>query len=189
MKLICGLGNPGKKYAHTKHNVGFLLLDRYARENNFKIDTIKFKSLMAKVNIRGEQVIFLKPQTYMNLSGEAIRDVINYFKIDLEDVLIIYDDIDIEVGTIRIRKKGSAGTHNGMRNILYHLRSEDFPRMRIGISRDKKIDLKIDVLNNFSKEEALIINKVFDASVKAIDEFIVNGVDSTMNKFNGKVDV
>ena len=133
MYVIVGLGNPGKKYENTRHNMGFLAVDVLAEKYDIKVNKIKFKSLVGEGRIAGEKVVLAKPQTYMNLSGEAVREIVDFYKIEPQQLIVIYDDIDIDTGAIRIRKKGSAGTHNGMRNILYQIRTEDFPRIRVGI--------------------------------------------------------
>ena len=133
MYIIAGLGNPGKKYENTRHNMGFLAVDLLAEKYDIRIDKIKFKALVGEGRIAGQKVLLVKPQTFMNLSGQSIVEIMNFYKEDVENLIVIYDDIDIPTGTIRIRKKGSAGTHNGMRNIVYLLGDDGFPRIRVGI--------------------------------------------------------
>ena len=138
MKIIAGLGNPGREYENTKHNVGFLTIDILAEKYGIKVNKIKFKGLVGEGMIGGQKVLLVKPQTYMNLSGQCIREVMAFYKLDPEDLTVIYDDIDLPMGNLRIRKKGSAGTHNGMRSIIYDLQEDGFPRIRIGIGGDRK---------------------------------------------------
>lgn len=141
MYIIAGLGNPGKKYENTRHNMGFTAIDLLAEKFGIKVNKLRFKALTGEGRIAGQKVLLIKPQTYMNLSGESVRMALDYYKEPPENLIVIYDDIDIPTGSIRIRKKGSAGTHNGMRNILYQIQSEDFPRIRVGIGSGKKDDL------------------------------------------------
>lgn len=185
MKLIIGLGNPGKKYELTRHNIGFIVLDYFSKKINKPISKIKFKSYYNEVFIGSEKVILLKPQTYMNLSGEAVRSVVEYYGIDLEDILIIYDDVDIEFGKIRIRKNGSGGTHNGMKNIIYHLNSDQFSRIRIGIGKPVHTELINYVLERFPKDNWDELRTVVIKASEAIETFIADGIDSTMNNYNG----
>ena len=150
MKLIVGLGNPGKEYDKTRHNVGFMVMDRLADVLNVSIDMKKFKGEYAKLKYQGEDVILLKPMTYMNNSGESVIQVMNYFKIDVDDLLVIYDDMDMPVGKLRLRKTGSAGGHNGIKNIIAHLNSQDFKRIRVGIDRHKYMNVADYVLSRLS---------------------------------------
>lgn len=184
MKLIIGLGNIGKEYENTRHNIGFMVLDEYAKSKfDFKNDA-KLKSNIAITNISGEKVIFIKPTTYMNLSGEALRATLNFYKIDIEDILVIYDDLDLPTGKLRIRTKGSAGGHNGIKSIIANLGTQDFKRVKIGI--DKAPYSVVDyVLGKFSKEELININEGIDKAIKVIDEFIKNTpFDKIMNMYN-----
>ena len=155
MYIIAGLGNPGKKYENTRHNMGFLAVDLLAEKYGIRIDKIKFKALVGEGRIAGQKVLLVKPQTYMNLSGQSIVEVMNFYKVEIENLIVIYDDIDIPTGTIRLRKKGSAGTHNGMRNIVYLLGDDGFPRIRVGIGRTdgKQPDLIHYVTSGVPKEE------------------------------------
>lgn len=164
MYIIVGLGNPGKEYDTTRHNVGFYMLDIFAKENAIEISKKKFKGLLGQVKINGEDVILLKPQTYMNLSGESLSEIVTYYKIPSENIVVIYDDIDINFEEIRYRESGSAGTHNGMKSIIQHIKTNEFKRIRIGINneKDKRQDLSSYVLGNFSKEEQeLLKDKVY----------------------------
>lgn len=186
MKLIVGLGNKGKEYTNTRHNVGYDFIDKcipYFNENeNF---SEKFKSLFQTININGEKIIFQKPQTYMNLSGEAIREIVNFYKLDIEkDVLVIYDDMDIDLGKFKIRGNGSSAGHNGIKSIISHL-GDKFIRVKIWIGA-KKNDTISHVLGKFSKEEQEQINIVYDKLYDVIKDFIKNDVNFLMNKYNRK---
>lgn len=185
MKLIVGLGNPGKKYELTRHNAGFLVMDYLAREWKAPITKVKFKSYYCELNIGGEKVVLLKPQTYMNLSGEAVQSAIRYYDIDLSDVLVIYDDIDVTFGKLRIRKQGSGGTHNGMRNIIYLLKSDAFPRIRVGIGREDNQPLHDYVLRKFPKEDWDELREMIIRAAGAVECFIREGIDQSMNRYNG----
>ncbi len=186
MYLIVGLGNPGKKYELTRHNMGFITVERLAEKEGIKISRAKFKSLMGEGMIGGEKVVLLKPQTYMNLSGEAVREAFNYFKIEPEKMMVVYDDIDIPLGSLRIRKSGSAGTHNGMRSVIYQLGIDDFPRMRIGIGEQEKGkgDLISHVIGKVTEEEKEVLRTTIDSGVEAIRAYITDGIDLAMNRFN-----
>lgn len=185
--LIAGLGNPGKKYIDTRHNVGFDMLDVIASANGIKVSKVKFKALIGVGKIKGRDVILAKPQTYMNLSGESIREIAQYYKIPPERIIIIYDDIALELGRIRIRKKGSAGGHNGMKNIIYHLKTEDFPRIRIGVGApDSQEDIKNYVLDKFSKTDISVLTNVAKDMPAVVNTIIEHGMDTAMNKYNQK---
>ena len=149
MYIIAGLGNPGKKYENTRHNMGFTAIDLLAEKFGIKVNKLRFKALTGEGRIAGQKVLLIKPQTYMNLSGESVRMALDYYKEPPENLIVIYDDIDIPTGSIRIRKKGSAGTHNGMKSIIYDLQFDDFPRLRIGIGTDRKEDMIHFVLFNY----------------------------------------
>ena len=181
--LIVGLGNPDKKYVNTRHNVGFEMIDVLASYANIKVNKVKCKALIGEGRIGGNSVILAKPQTYMNLSGESVMELSNYFKIPAENIVVMYDDISLDVGKIRIRQKGSAGGHNGMKNIIYHLQNDDFPRVRFGIGAPMG-DLADYVLSNFSKDETkLLIESA--KNVPDIIELIINGnILKAMNKYN-----
>ncbi|MCD1146815.1 aminoacyl-tRNA hydrolase [Peptoniphilus sp. KCTC 25270] len=185
--LIVGLGNPGLKYRYTRHNVGFLTVDAIAEELNIPVKTIKFKGLYGEGRIGSKKVRLLKPETYMNLSGESVREAMNYFKIPPEEVLVLVDDIDIEFGSIRIRKKGSAGTHNGLKSIIYQIQSDTFPRIKLGVGQKlPQQDLASFVLSGFSTDEGKVIEKTIETAKDAAIEIVKNGVDIGMNKYNSK---
>lgn len=184
MKLIVGLGNPGREYNNTRHNIGFMCIDKIAE--NFKVDFTlnKFSGLYTQFNYKGEKIILLKPGKYMNLSGEVVRDFVNFFKIDINDVLIICDDLDTKVGTYRLRYKGSSGGHNGLKNIELHLSTKEYKRIKVGISNDKNIDTKDYVLGRFTKEEIELINPIIDKMPNIIEDYLNLPFDNVMNKYN-----
>ena len=185
--IIVGLGNPGDKYEKTRHNVGFNVIDLLAKEYSIDVSKLKHKALIGEGRVGTEKVILVKPMTYMNLSGESVADICNYYNVDLENVIVIYDDIDLDVGKIRIRKKGSGGTHNGMRSIIKCLGSNEFPRVRVGISKPKNgQDLADFVLSRFSKEDEKSLQESFENSVAAVDCAIRNDLDLAMNRYNMK---
>lgn len=186
MLVIAGLGNPGRKYENTKHNMGFLVLEAFAEKNDIRIRKIKHKALVGEGIVAGKKVLLVKPQTYMNLSGESLREVVQYYDIEPEELMVVYDDVDIPMGTIRLRKKGSAGTHNGMRSIIYQLQFDDFPRLRMGIGAEKKGDMVDFVLTGFSKEEAEKIRESIATAVSALECWIDRGIDIAMNEYNPK---
>lgn len=184
MYIIVGLGNPGKKYENTRHNMGFIAVDLLAEEYGIKVDKIKFKALVGEGRIAGRKVLLVKPQTYMNLSGQSVMEVMNYYKEDIENLIVIYDDIDIPTGSIRLRKKGSAGTHNGMRNIVYLLQDDGFPRIRVGIGSDKKVDLTDYVISGVTKKEKDLLEDALTRAAKAAACIVEKGIDKAMNEYN-----
>ena len=185
MYLIVGLGNPEEEYARTRHNMGFDVINKISEKHNIKVNKSKFNSLYGTGIINGEKVILLKPQTYMNLSGNAVRDFMNFYKILSKDIIVIYDDLDIEPGIIKIRKKGGSGTHNGMKSVVHEIQTEDFPRIRIGIGNPEyKNDLLNFILTRIPDEEYKILEKAQENATKAIEEIISNGIDAAMNKYN-----
>ncbi|SKC91194.1 aminoacyl-tRNA hydrolase [Maledivibacter halophilus] len=184
MYLVVGLGNPGKKYAQTRHNVGFEVIDYLAYRNNIEIKKIKHKALVGEGRIQGEKVMLVKPQTFMNLSGQSVLEILEYYKVDLNKLIVIYDDIDIDLGKIRIRKKGSGGTHNGMRNIIYLLQKDDFPRVRIGIGRPAHGDLVSYVIGKFQEDEKEDIILSIRLAAEALESIVGEGIDKAMNKYN-----
>ena len=188
MYMIAGLGNPGREYAHTRHNVGWDTLDILADKNNISIDTGKFKALIGKGMIEGEKVILVKPLTYMNLSGESLRLAADYFKINVEtELIVVYDDIYLSPGNVRIRKQGSAGGHNGMKSIIGHLGTEEFMRVRIGVGeKPKGYDLKDYVLSHFSDEDRTAVEEGLIKAANAVETILSNGVDAAMTEFNRK---
>lgn len=184
MFLIIGLGNPGKEYENTRHNIGFEAIDYLAKEYNIQLNRTKFKGVCGEGFIGTEKVIILKPSTYMNLSGESIRAAMDFYKLSEEDVLVIYDDISLEVGKIRIREKGSAGGHNGIKSTISHLGTDVFSRIKIGVGQPKG-NLVNHVLGKFSKEEQEVLDETLEAVVKATEVLIKYDTKEAMNKYNG----
>ena len=175
MKLIVGLGNIGHEYEGTRHNVGFSTIDKLADKMNVEFSVeARFKGLIAQTNQTGEKVILLKPTTYMNLSGDSIRLVKDFYKIDIEDILIICDDLDMEVGKIRFRTKGSAGGHNGLKSIIANLGTETFNRIKVGISRDRNIPVPDWVLSRFKGDDAIVVNNAFEHVANCIYDYLNN---------------
>lgn len=186
MKLIVGLGNPGKEYENTRHNVGFMVLDNYALKNNLTFNRMKFSGSYCEINKNNEKIILLKPQKFMNLSGEVVRDFVKFYKINLEDILIVSDDLDMPVGKIKLREKGSCGGHNGLRNIEMHLGTINYKRLKVGISKDKRFDTKDYVLSKFNNEDMKLIKNSVDISSNIIEDFFNNDFNNLMNKYNKK---
>ncbi len=184
MKLIVGLGNPGKEYYNTRHNIGFDVIDNYLNENNLTLEKSKFNGLYTQTIINGEKVIFLEPQKYMNLSGEVVKKYVDFFKINIEDILIIHDDLDQELGKIKLKQNSSSGGHNGIKNIELHLGTKDYKRLKIGISNNKNVDTKDYVLGKINKEDRGIIDKSIKISSNIIDDFIKMDFSELMNKYN-----
>lgn len=182
--VIAGLGNPGEKYEYTRHNAGFLVMDIIEEKTGIKVSRLKHKALTGTGTIAGHKVMLVKPQTYMNLSGESIREIMNYYKIPTESLIVIYDDIDLPPGDIRIRKKGSAGTHNGMKSIVYQLGSDDFPRIRVGIGDRRKGNLADYVIGSMTQEEAAELKPVFEKCADAAISIVRDGIDRAMNRYN-----
>lgn len=174
--MIVGLGNPGKEYENTRHNLGFMFLDYLEEKYNFKIYTKKFNSLISEIYLNNEKVIFVKPQTYMNLSGQAVQKVMKFYKINSKDILVIFDDLDIPFGEVRYKQNGSGGTHNGMKNIVQMINTKEFPRIKIGIGNIKheKQDLKDFVLEKFSKSQKDEINNIFEKAYEKLLLFLDN---------------
>lgn len=188
MYLVAGLGNPGKQYDMTRHNIGFEVIDFIAEQLNVKVNKLKFKALYGEARIGAEKVLLVKPQTFMNLSGESIREFCGFYKIPPEKTIIINDDTAIDIGKLRIRAKGSAGGHNGLKSVIYQLNSDNFPRIRIGIGApsNKNYDLADFVLGKFSREEIPVLEEAIVKASEAAAEIIQNSVDSAMNKFNSR---
>ncbi|MCI6692612.1 MAG: aminoacyl-tRNA hydrolase [Clostridium sp.] len=184
MFLIVGLGNPGREYDGTRHNIGFEAIDYISSKNNIDINKSKFKGMFGEGFIKGQKVILLKPTTYMNLSGESIREVINFYKIDNNKIIVIYDDISLEIGKLRIREKGSAGGHNGIKSIIANMGTDAFPRIKIGVGQPKG-DLVSHVLGRFNKDEEEDLKEVIEASNKATEIIIQYGAKQAMNELNG----
>lgn len=184
MKLIVGLGNPDKEYEKTRHNVGFMVMDRLADVLNVSIDNKKFKGEYVKFKYHGEDVILLKPMTYMNNSGESVIQVLNYFKMDVEDLLIVYDDMDMPVGKLRLRQSGSAGGHNGVKSVIAHTNTQNFKRIRVGIDKHPHIKVVDYVLGRFTKDEQPLIDEGIENAVKAIEMYLDKDFVAAMNAFN-----
>lgn len=188
-KVFCivGLGNPEKKYENTRHNIGFDVIDAIAEKYSIAVRERGFKALFGKGVIEGQRVLLVKPQTYMNLSGKSVREVLDYYKIDPEDLVVISDDIALAVGQIRIRKRGGAGGHNGLKNIIKHLGTEDFVRVRMGVGeKPREWDLVDYVLGHFPKEEREIVDESVKEAVSAVGIVLTDGVDRAMNTYNRK---
>ena len=185
MYLIVGLGNPEEEYKNTRHNMGFDTINKLANDYNIEMNKQKFKAIYGMGIIEGKKVILLKPQTYMNLSGESIIEWVNFYKLAMDKLIIVYDDIDVEPATIKIRKKGSAGSHNGMKSVIQSLNTENFTRIRVGIGKPEyKGDMINYVIGKLPKEEYEELQKGTELAKKAIVEILANGVDIAMNKFN-----
>ena len=184
--IIVGLGNPGKEYEYTRHNAGFLTLERLSEKYNVKINKLKFKSLYSDVLISGKRCLLLKPSTYMNKSGEAVREVMNFYKVPIEKVIVVFDDISLEPSHIRIKRKGTDGGHNGIKNIIYLTGKDNFPRIKIGVGKKPhpQYNLADWVLSSFKKEEEKLISEAFDKAVQAIEIIVAGDIDKAMNEFN-----
>ena len=189
MYIIAGLGNPTLQYEGTRHNVGFDVIDTLADRYNISVDTRKSRALIGKGMIEGHKVILAKPQTFMNLSGESIRSLADYYKVDVEtELLVIYDDVSLDVGQLRIRKKGSAGGHNGIKNIILNLGTDVFPRIKVGVGeKPKKYDLADYVLGHFSKAEKEQMDEGYKKAASAVDMILNGEMDVAMNEYNRKV--
>ncbi len=186
MYLIVGLGNPGRDYARTRHNVGFVALDYLAQCYNIPVERLKFKGAYGEGRIAGEKCTLLKPHTYMNLSGESVRDCAEFYKVPPENIIVMYDDVALPVGSVRIRPGGSAGGHNGMKSIIYQLNSDQFPRVRFGVGAPEH-DMVNHVLGKFSYEDGVAVTSAIKSIESIIPEIITNGVQSAMNKYNKTV--
>lgn len=183
MYLIAGLGNPGDEYKNTRHNVGFDVIDLLSKKYNIQINRSKYKGIYGEGSIGNEKVILLKPQTFMNLSGESIVEWLNFYKLPLEKFIVVYDDISLEVGRIRIRGEGSAGGHNGIKSIIKCLPSQEFKRVRVGVGAPKG-ELVSHVLGKFSKDEREKVEKAFEAAVNSLEAIMEYGVEEAMNRYN-----
>ncbi|MCB6416507.1 aminoacyl-tRNA hydrolase [Faecalimonas umbilicata] len=189
MFIIVGLGNPTLQYEGTRHNVGFDVIDKIAAEYNISVDYRKSRAYIGKGIINGQKVILAKPQTYMNLSGESVRSLVDYYKVDEEsELLVIYDDVSLDVGQLRIRKKGSAGGHNGIKSIISHLGTDVFQRIKVGVGeKPKNYDLADYVLGHFSKAEKELMEEGYDRAVNAVSLIVAGEVDTAMNEYNKKI--
>ncbi len=186
MKIIVGLGNPTDKYKGTRHNIGYMAIDKIAEANKITINQHKHKAMVGSGFIGAERVLLMKPLTYMNLSGESVRAAADFYKIEVEDILIIYDDISLEPGKLRIRKKGSAGGHNGIKSIIAHMGGDTFPRIRVGIGGERHpgMDLADYVLGHFDKEEMVVIDGALENAAKAAELIMADDMDAAMNQYN-----
>ncbi len=185
MYVVVGLGNPGKDYTKTRHNIGFNVVDLIAKRNNINLNKIKFQSVYGEGIIGGEKILLMKPQTFMNNSGISVRDVYQYYKIPIENIIVIVDDIDIDFSTVRIRAKGSAGSHNGLKSIINYLGNENFPRVKVGIGKKyENQDLASFVLSRFSPDEQEDINISLVTAAEAVESIIKDGINQAMNKYN-----
>lgn len=186
LTVIAGLGNPGSKYENTRHNAGFIAIDLLSKKYGIKVDRLKHRALTGDGLINGERVLLVKPQTFMNLSGESIRDIVQWYKVPAENLIVIYDDVDLPAGALRIRSKGSSGTHNGMKSVIYQLQSDGFPRIRIGIGKAPEgWDLADYVLGRFGADEAPIVAGCIERAAEAAALIVSEGVAAAMNRYNG----
>ncbi len=186
MKLIVGLGNPGNKYKKTRHNVGFIAIDNYAKSKGILINKIKFDCLYGEYYHENEKIILLKPQNYINLSGEGIKKIMDFYKINVEDVLIICDDLNLELGILKLKRRGSSGGHNGLKNIELNLGTKDYKRLKIGISSNKDMDRSAYVLGKFTDNEYITIENIMKIVPNIIDDYLKLTFSNLMNKYNKK---
>ena len=185
MYYIVGLGNPGLQYENTRHNVGFMTIDYLAKKHNINVKKLKHKALYGQGEISGQKVMLIKPQTYMNNSGESVRDFKNFYKFDDDKLIVIFDDIDIDFGRIRIKKKGSAGTHNGMKSIIYQTQTDKFPRIKIAVGQKPEyMNLANFVLSGFHGEDVDIVREEIIMAAEAIEMMLDTNIDKAMNKYN-----
>jgi PTH1 family peptidyl-tRNA hydrolase len=186
--LIVGLGNPGRNHAFNRHNIGFMAVDRMAARHDIELKRVQNKAIIGNGRLAGRPVFLAKPQTFMNLSGEAVGPLANFYKIPLENILVIYDELDIPFGVLRLREKGGAGGHNGMRSLIQHL-GNDFARLRLGIGRPPgRMDAAAYVLQDFGRDELPVVSEMLSVAVEAIECFVREGIDLAMSRFNGPVD-
>ena len=186
--IVVGLGNPGSQYEHTRHNAGFLAIDRLAESLGTKIDRAKYKALVAEVSIEGKRVLLMKPQTYMNLSGEAVGEAARFYKVPAERIIVLSDDISLAVGRLRVRRKGSDGGHNGLKSIRAHIGSDAYPRIKIGVGEKPhaEYDLADWVLSAFSAEELKLLSQASDSIEKGLRKILADDMDGAMQLCNGK---
>lgn len=184
MKLIVGLGNPGLEYIHTRHNVGFDLLDYICKKNNIDFTKQQFNANYAVTRVDGERILMIKPLSYMNLSGGVVKKFVDYFKLLPEDILVIQDDLDMPLGRVKIVKNSSSGGHNGIKDIEKNLKSKDYVRLKIGIGKNKEIDTKDYVLSKFSKEETKELEEIYNKLLEIPTDFCLISVERMMNKYN-----
>ena len=187
MYLIVGLGNPEPEYERTRHNMGFDVINKLAQNNDISLNKTKYNAIYGTGIIKNEKVILIKPQTFMNNSGESVVEFVRFYKEPLEKVIVVYDDMDTDVGKIRVRAKGGPGSHNGMKSLVHELKSEDFPRIRVGIGKPKNEFDRIDyVIGRIPNEEYIVLQEGEDLAVDAVEYWIENGIDNTMNVYNVK---
>ncbi len=187
VKLIAGLGNPGARYARSRHNVGFMIADRFAREHEMNFLRRRFNAEVAEGEVTGKRVIVIKPHTFMNSSGDAVGKFFSFYKVAPHDLLVIYDDLDLPLGKLRLRPRGSSGGHHGMESIIAHIGTSDFPRLRVGIGRPNP-DADIDhVLGEFEADEMRVMNETIARAAQAIDVWLADGITKAMNEFNSDV--
>ncbi len=184
MYLIVGIGNVGEEYCNTRHNIGFMMLDYYVKSKNLTFSKEKFNGDYIEEKINDKKVIYLKPKSYVNLTGEVLRKYVDFYKIPIENILIIVDDINLKIGRLRLREKGSSGGHNGLKNIFLHLGTENIKRLRIGVSNDKKYNMKDYVLSKFTKDDMKILNDKKEKIIEIIENFPICNFDKLMNKYN-----
>ena len=188
MRIIIGLGNPAREYQATRHNIGFYTITRLSDEYNIPLDFKKHKAICGRGYIGGEKVVLAQPQTYMNLSGESVRELVDFYKVTNEEIIVIYDDVALDVGQLRIRAKGSAGGHNGIKNIIAHLGTQEFPRIRIGVGeKPKNWDLADYVLGRFADEEQPVIREALGRAANACECIITDGIEEAMNRYNRRL--
>jgi PTH1 family peptidyl-tRNA hydrolase len=186
MKLIVGLGNPGLLYKNTRHNVGFEAIEAFCNENNIKLNTNKYDGVFAIETINEQKVLVLRPLKYINLSGEVIAKFINFYNIAIEDVLIVHDDMDLELGRFKLKESGSSAGHNGLKNIEEQLKTQDYKRLKIGISKNNELNKRDYVLGKFNKNEKLVINDIIKESTSILNDFLYISFSNLMNKYNKK---
>lgn len=185
MYLIIGLGNPEPEYSKTRHNMGFDTVNKIANKYKIDMNRTKFNAIYGSGIVEGEKVVLVKPQTFMNLSGQAVREFVNFYKVEKDNLIIIYDDMDIEKGTMKIRKKGGPGNHNGMKSIVQEIASTDFPRVRIGIGTPEHQNDAVNyVIGHVTEEEYELLQKGVEKAELAVEEIVKNGIDAAMNKYN-----
>jgi PTH1 family peptidyl-tRNA hydrolase len=190
MYILVGLGNPGDKYTGTRHNIGFYVIDRLSEVYGIRVKKIKYKAVLGEGMIGGERVVLAKPQTYMNLSGQSVLDLLKGYNVDSSRIIIIYDDVDLDVGTLRIRPSGGAGTHNGMRSVIYQLQTEDFPRIRIGVgSPPADCDMAQYVLSTFDSDEVPAVREACERAVLGVELILTRGIQEAMNRCNGNLNI
>ncbi len=187
MYIIVGLGNPGKQYEHTRHNVGFEVIDRLAEKHDILMTERKHRAFCGKGLIGGQKAMLVKPQTFMNLSGESVKSAVDFYQIGTDELIVVYDDVSLSPGQLRIRRAGSAGGHNGIKNIIAQLGTQEFPRVKVGVGeKPERMDLADYVLSHFSKSEWEMMEEAFKEAADAVEVMIADGADAAMNRFNAK---